>query len=569
MEKRALTIGINRYPKYPGEGLRNSVRDARAWYDALRGRFGFPEGHMTLLLDEQADRAGILRALDDLAERAGPDDIVVITYSGHGTQIPDTTGDEPDAFDEALVPSDWDGEAGSPSLIRDDDLARPLARIQEKTPHLTLVFDCCSSGSLLRGSSDSRVRFAPPVESSAPPAAPPATPAFEAARPGRSGGLKGGARWGLDASRYVFLAACEDGEQALEADSHGYGAFTKCLLDEIGAAGPETSTLDVFRRASARVAKTSPGQHPIAEGALGREVFGARDLSPAPAASVLDAKGSVVYLDAGLFHGARVGSQWRVLDPHDTRVELAKIRLTHVSGATSRGKVSSGSAGKVKPGHPVTEILDSAAASEGDPLHARRAHLRALPAAQGPGKLPDGSVALQILLPGPETAWAPAPRDERGRIALEEGQRFAIEAKNGAPTRLYLALFWLDMAAGVWRDKTLTGSNQAVAPGAAFVAGADEGGFEMGIPEGIPVDPAEGGEEAFLLLASTKETDYGLLMARRDASPASVVGSLFRGAFHGARGEAPAPQGEPEQWAAALVSVYVRRRGGRVDAPNR
>jgi hypothetical protein len=38
------------------------------------------------------------------AARSG--DTLVITYSGHGTWVPDSSGDEPDGRDEALCPHD-------------------------------------------------------------------------------------------------------------------------------------------------------------------------------------------------------------------------------------------------------------------------------------------------------------------------------------------------------------------------------------------------------------------------------------------------------------------------------
>ena len=92
-EKRALLIGIDAYPKVvPLDGC---VNDVRLMQSVLIENFGFSADHVTLLVNEQATRDGILTAFDALVAATGPDDIVLVHYAGHGSQMADREGDEP------------------------------------------------------------------------------------------------------------------------------------------------------------------------------------------------------------------------------------------------------------------------------------------------------------------------------------------------------------------------------------------------------------------------------------------------------------------------------------------
>src|SRR3954471_10097399 len=99
--KRALCIGINDYPGTENDlaGCRN---DAEDWAAALTAR-GFDTRR---LIDTAASGAAIRAAIHELLTTPAPGTAVVITYSGHGTWLPDTSGDEPDHRDEALCPHD-------------------------------------------------------------------------------------------------------------------------------------------------------------------------------------------------------------------------------------------------------------------------------------------------------------------------------------------------------------------------------------------------------------------------------------------------------------------------------
>lgn len=113
MGKHALCIGINDYPGTDSD-LAGCVNDAHDWAAELRQR-GF---EVTLLLDHEATLAAMTASLAELIRNVRKSDTVVITYSGHGTWVPDSSNDEPDGRDEGLCP--YDIEAAVPLL--DDEI---------------------------------------------------------------------------------------------------------------------------------------------------------------------------------------------------------------------------------------------------------------------------------------------------------------------------------------------------------------------------------------------------------------------------------------------------------------
>ena len=134
--KKAICVGINNYPGSSND-LQGCVNDANDWA-ALLNDYGF---ETTLLLDSQATGQTVRAALEDLILSALPGDVIVFTYSGHGTQSLDFGGDEGDTYDEALYV--YDGK------ILDDDLRVIIDRIDPRVT-LVVISDSCFSGSVTR-----------------------------------------------------------------------------------------------------------------------------------------------------------------------------------------------------------------------------------------------------------------------------------------------------------------------------------------------------------------------------------------------------------------------------------
>jgi hypothetical protein len=141
MAKRALCIGINDYPG-TGMDLAGCINDAQDWAAALEAR-GFA---VSKLLDSQATKAAIVAGLRQQIAASAAGDVLAITYSGHGTYVPDVDGDEIDGLDEALCPYDLT-TGGGPLL---DDEIHALFAARKPGVHLVLVADSCHSGTVTR-----------------------------------------------------------------------------------------------------------------------------------------------------------------------------------------------------------------------------------------------------------------------------------------------------------------------------------------------------------------------------------------------------------------------------------
>ena len=95
----------------------------------------------TVLLTRKATRANMLAGMRGAAKALKSGDFFLLTYSGHGGQVPDTNGDEPDKKDETWCL--YDGQ------LIDDELYFELSRFKAGVRVLVLS-DSCHSGSVTR-----------------------------------------------------------------------------------------------------------------------------------------------------------------------------------------------------------------------------------------------------------------------------------------------------------------------------------------------------------------------------------------------------------------------------------
>ena len=142
--KRALLIGIN-YIKSPNARLYGCIEDVKNVQNMLIDAYGYSSQNITVLRDDDPTKmptkANIWIALQSIIAASGQTDEIWLHYSGHGTQIRDTNGDEADRLDEAIVPVDY----LTAGMIGDDDLFQLVRSIRCRA---FLVFDSCHSGSV-------------------------------------------------------------------------------------------------------------------------------------------------------------------------------------------------------------------------------------------------------------------------------------------------------------------------------------------------------------------------------------------------------------------------------------
>lgn len=179
------------------------------------GGFDFPEENICVLIDadatHEAVEAGFQKALLDRI--ASTNDVVVIYFSGHGSQIDDDSNDESDGKDETLVLHD--SRVGGRGDFTDDYMNEWLKKLYDKTPSITLILDSCNSGTGARGGFKRRF----------------VKPAVGTSKLVREGD---GTDWapGL-LPRLSVLSAATDGTSAME--EYGVGLFTRALLDVLSS----------------------------------------------------------------------------------------------------------------------------------------------------------------------------------------------------------------------------------------------------------------------------------------------------------------------------------------------
>merc|ERR1712125_56000 len=125
-QKKAVLVGIN-YLSHQRGRLKGCINDVKNMQNFL-AKYGFNGQNVRVLTDDLTDasrqptRANILRDLRWLVQGARPGDSLFFHFSGHGSQVVDTSGDEDDELHEILV-------APLPAGCK-----------------LTSLMDCCHSG---------------------------------------------------------------------------------------------------------------------------------------------------------------------------------------------------------------------------------------------------------------------------------------------------------------------------------------------------------------------------------------------------------------------------------------
>jgi len=135
----AVMVGISDYAG-TASNLAYTADDARKMAETLR-RQGVLAPESVVLTDAQATPAAVRAAFARVAAAAGPNDMFLFFYSGHGTQVPARPGSgEPDNRDEAI--------ALIGGLMLDDEMAQMFRTVRAGVSILAL--DSCFSGGFAR-----------------------------------------------------------------------------------------------------------------------------------------------------------------------------------------------------------------------------------------------------------------------------------------------------------------------------------------------------------------------------------------------------------------------------------
>lgn len=339
--RHALLIGIDEYPKFPLQNqLRGCVHDVTAMGRVLTEHFRFPPSNLQYLLNGEATRGGILSAMSQMLDSVDDEEVVVVHFCGHGSQVLDVDGDEADGYDETIVPYDSGRRKDQNEDITDDEIDAWLRRLGERTPWVTLIFDSCHSGTITRDPFASRVRRLP--LDPRPPSRPPWSPQGSTQR-----SLQGSTR-GRPGESYTLFAACRDDESAHEMNPAltggvEHGALSYHLCRELVRNRAGTPCREIFERVAAQITARFRNQHPQLEGAWDREVFGIRNLTAMRHLQVCGRRDDEAVLAAGAAHGMSSGSRWAVYPPGTRQINglapLGTLQVQQVDVVTARALI--------------------------------------------------------------------------------------------------------------------------------------------------------------------------------------------------------------------------------------
>lgn len=137
----SLHVGLNSVDPNSYEGWSGNLAACENDADSMQ-KIASALGYDTQVLKTKAaTRSATIKGISDAAAQLQKDDIFLLTYSGHGGQVKDTNGDEPDGEDETWVL--YDGE------LVDDQLHQLYTQFRGGV-RIFVLSDSCHSGTVTR-----------------------------------------------------------------------------------------------------------------------------------------------------------------------------------------------------------------------------------------------------------------------------------------------------------------------------------------------------------------------------------------------------------------------------------
>lgn len=317
----ALLVGIDQYdPRSNVSALRGCTNDAMAMQTYLKARVaGSNQLQVQMLLNEQATRQAIIDGFRQHLQKARAGDAVFFFYAGHGSQAmapEEFWAIAPNRLNETLVC--YDSRTENTQDLADKELAKLIAEVSQENPHITIVLDCCHSGSGTRGESGSDFsaqfakRQAPTDERDRP------TDSFivsleeletEKIKTRTRSLNETTAGWQMPQGRHVLMSACRDTEEASEYHANGRhcGAFSHFLLDTLQKTNGSLTYRDLFKATYARICAQATAQSPQLEAPhledLDQPFLGGAIAAFPPYFTLSHSPGKGWTIDGGAVHG--------------------------------------------------------------------------------------------------------------------------------------------------------------------------------------------------------------------------------------------------------------------------
>ncbi|MFM2268608.1 MAG: hypothetical protein RL757_2049 [Bacteroidota bacterium] len=251
----ALLIAVDEYA-VPAHNLFGCKNDATAFGDYLEQfaaahQFNFRQNR---LFDRAATRAAVIENFKTHFKEVKKDDVAVIFYSGHGSQMPapPECWEESDGMLETMVLHD--SRLANGRDLADKEFASLLYdALNGKGAHVLVVTDCCHAGGNTRAVT-TRSRMAPPNPRMLDFATFQGFDTYEDTPNGKR----------PPALAHLQLAAARADQTAKETDIDGKprGIFTATLLETLQQSGGQLNYDELIERLGARVGLRSEAQNP-------------------------------------------------------------------------------------------------------------------------------------------------------------------------------------------------------------------------------------------------------------------------------------------------------------------
>jgi hypothetical protein len=300
----------------------------------------------------------IVNVFQTVIQQARSGEYIYIHYSGHGGRVRTIFGHikgNENVFDEALVPFNIHVMNGR--YIRDLEIASLLQAMVAKGLIVTVVLDCCYSGSATRSQERLQTRGIAEVdhhilESDRQTLV---TISSEVINSGKRGAITRD-NWLVEPKGYTLLAACKGSERAKEIlyhDGKFHGIFTYWLMNTLNLGWTDFTYGMLYNRVRARVHGDNPQQTPVLAGEMDRIFFGAAHILSSRSAVVNRLSdrgplqiGSIIELSAGNAHLVDVGNEFAICGPPTVtfpqpQVELARVRVKRTRGVVCEAEVIS------------------------------------------------------------------------------------------------------------------------------------------------------------------------------------------------------------------------------------
>lgn len=334
----ALLIGIDAYSEKPLKGCVRDVHEIKKQLDGIP-KPGVQTHMLTASLTKDPTSSytteelnlwptyrKVLDTLDQIACQAKEGDFVYIHFSGHGTAFrpplhssPSRTFSNPSTGDLALSLLQ-EGETKI-HYLRGSELAYSVKAMVDKKLTVTLVLDCCFSGSVMRNDTSVRyVEYDPQIDAAYPSTLGLSLGPEDELKYSVYRGVSLYPNWLINPDGYTAITACGPTEVAKEIpiDGQVHGALSYFLADtfkKFGGVGGKQQHIYQSIRARFREtrARYRHSQNPMLYGNKNLYFFGRNNprIGPAFVPVVKNQSGSF-QLEAGQAHGICEGDKFAV-----------------------------------------------------------------------------------------------------------------------------------------------------------------------------------------------------------------------------------------------------------------